>query len=173
MPIWGWVVSGLVLLWAVIYLASIIVLRRQRRHYEEHGKNLIGWILQANSSLYSSGGIDKPAQILVAFDAVDPNDQLMRELVSRITDLKEAKPTGAAEVEVAQLLKDETYRPFERFRLPIEFTGGREVYSMHIWVERSKLPDGVLRHPFVRCLVLLDEQKSRPLMVEYQPGDEK
>ena len=77
------------------------------------------------------------------------------------------------ETSLAKLVRDESYRPYTRFRLPNEFTGGREVYSVHIWVERSLLPDKVLKHPFVRCLLFTDQPDSRALMTQYRPADDE
>jgi hypothetical protein len=173
MPIWGWVCTGLVVLAVVLLVFSVIADRRQWKYYQEHGERVVGWIVQANTSLYSSGGLDKPAQILVAFDGGDEPDPALADLATVVAELKGTDPEDDVEAEVARLVNDESYRPFERFRLPLAFTGGREVYSMHIWVKRSLLPGGVLRHPFVRCLVLRDDPKSRPLMDSYRESDEK
>src|SRR5262249_37312956 len=146
---------------------------QERRYYEEHAEPMVGWIVQANPALYDRGAIDRPAQILVAFDG-DPAkpDAEIAEMAMRAAGLKQLVPEDPAEAEVSLLVADETYRPFERFKLPKRFTGGRKVYSMHVWVVRALLPDGVLRHPFVRCLVLRDEEKRRPRMMPYKRSDD-
>jgi hypothetical protein len=173
MPIWGWICSGLAVLAALVVVYAVIDTRRMWRHYREHADEMVGWVVQANTALYSPGGLDRPAQILVAFDARgDEPDPAVAEVARRAAALKGEQPTDPTEVEVARLVNDEDYRPFQRFLLPREFTGGREVYSMHVWVQRAKLPGGVLRHPFVRCLVLRDEPATRPLMVPYRPSDD-
>lgn len=172
MPIWGWVCVGLVVLAVLFFVWVSFQDKQTRKKYEEHGTPVIGWIVQANNDLYERGNFDKPAQILVCFDAEDnPPDEFMAKLAERVAELKGADPDTKAERAVARLVNDESYQPFKRFLLPKSFTDGREVYSMHVWVERAKLPDGVLQYVFVRCLVLADEENTRPLMAEYKKRD--
>jgi hypothetical protein len=184
MPIWGWVCAGLVVVAAGLVVLGTIDERKLRRHYAEHAERAIGWIVQANTALYTSGAEGKdrdrtgvswggsPAQILVAFGAgADEPDPYMAELAERVAALKGERPDDPDEVAVARLVDDEAYRPRERFRLPDGFTGGREVYSMHVWVDRALLFGGVLRHPFVRCLVFPDDPNARALMDAYRPAD--
>ena len=174
MPIWGWVCSGLAVLAVLVVIYAVIADRRMAKYYEEHAEPMVGWIVQANTALFSSGGLDKPAQILVALDGqTDTPDPAIGELAQRMAALKSERAKTPTDAEVARLVKDEEYRPFERFLLPREFTGGREVYSMHVWVKRSLLPGGVLRHPFVRCLVLREEANQRPFMTGYKPSDDE
>lgn len=78
--------------------------------------------------------------------------------------MKGERFADAVRTEVAALVDDEAYRPYSRFLLPKEFTGGREVYSAHVWIARQYLPDGFLTLPFVRACALTGAQKSRPLM---------
>lgn len=178
MPIWGWVCVGLVtvlaLVWALIVVYGLVVNRRERRLYEADAEEFVGWIVQANTALYSAGGIDRPAQVLVAFDGVPAvPDPSVGELAARMAALKGREPSDGTEAFVADLVNDESYKPFERFRLPDEFTGGREVYSVHVWVERSLLPDSRLQHPFIRCLLFRDQPDTRPLMGRYRPSDDQ
>jgi hypothetical protein len=149
--------------------------KKQEQRIREHGKRVIGWIVQANPELYRVGSMDRPAQILVAFDAEpNPPDDFMEELAKRAASLKEdEEPTSESEEAVADLVKDERYRPFQRFLLPKDFASRRKVYSMHVWVKRKYLSGSKLLHPFVRCYVIEDDDKSRPLMAEYEPGDKK
>jgi hypothetical protein len=165
---------GLVVLAVLFFVWLNIDEKRTRRRYEAEGVPVIGWIVQANDDLYAPGNFDKPAQILVCFDAeANPPDSFMAKLAERVVELKGEDPDRKAEAKVARLVNDETYQPFKRFLLPKEFTGGREVYSMHVWVQRALLPERVLQYVFVRCLVLENDQNSRPLMVEYKKGDKK
>ena len=174
MPIWGWVCLGLVALVILFAVYALMSESRLRRHYERNADPMVGWIVQANPVLYDDDGWDNVAQILVAFDAPSKTpDPEIGELAARVAELKTSEPDGEEEAEVAELVRDETYRPFEWFKLPEEFTGGREVYSIHVWVERELLPGRRLRHPFVRCLVMRDEANSRVLMDKYRRSDAK
>jgi hypothetical protein len=172
MPIWGWICLGALLV-SVAFLAWAIVNSRiEERRCREEGKRVLGWIVQANSDLYSTGSIDRPAQILVCFDARDnPPDPFMEDLARRAGVLKRKESQSAEEDEVAALVKDESYRPFQRFLLPRKFTQGKLVYSMHVWVKRKHLPAGKLKYAFVRCYALEDDEKSRSLMAPYEASD--
>jgi hypothetical protein len=178
MPIWGWLCGsacgGLFFLVVLLYAYALLSQRREWRYYKANATPVVGWIVQANSKLYSPEGWDSPAQVLIAFDS-EPGelDESVRELAARVASLKDTDPDDPAEAAVAELVTDEGYKPFERFRLPNDFTGGREVYSFHVWVERSMLPDRHLQHPFIRCLVLVDEPKNRVVMDEYKPEDDR
>jgi hypothetical protein len=178
MPIWGWVCSGLVIFAGIALFLLVIWAdlheRKMAKRYAEDAELVVGWIVQANKVLYyPESNLERPAQILVSASArSDPPDPFMADLAKRVAALKGEEPETELEAEVAKLVNDESYREFERFLLPLEFTSGREVYSMHIWVKRSLLPGGALRNPFVRCLVLWDDPATGPRMVAYQPGDD-
>jgi hypothetical protein len=160
---------GLVVLFVALLVYGGIADAKEEQLYLREATPVLGWIVQANSVLYSRGGASSPAQILVSFESVP--DEKMAELALRLSMLKRTDPTNPIEAEVAALVNDESYRPYERFRLPTEFTGGPEVYSMHIWVRRDKLPDHMLTLPFVRCLAFPDRPDTRPRMIEYTDSD--
>ena len=146
----------------------------QEKRSLERGKRVLGWIVQANSDLYDAGSGDAPAQILVSFDAKsDPPDDFMEQLAERVAELKGKEPETAIEAEVAALVNDEQYRPNQRSLLPAKFTGGREVYSVHLRIRREYLPAGKIKLSYVRCCVIDDEEKSRPLMLPYEPKDKE
>ena len=42
--------------------------RSERKYYEEAATPLVGWLVQANTKLYSPDGWDSPAQVLIALD---------------------------------------------------------------------------------------------------------
>lgn len=174
--LWVWIVLGVigafVLIIAGLVVWAIIDSTLQEKRLHKEGKRVLGWIVQANPDLYATGSIDNAAQILVSFDAdTDPPDDFMEELAGQVAALKGETPKSSIAAEVALLVNDETYRPFQRHELPMEFTSGRSVYSMHVWVKRQYLPAGKLKNAYVRCLVIEDDHRTRPLMVEYQPSD--
>jgi hypothetical protein len=172
MPIWGWVCSGLVALAALWLVYAVIAEAAEDRRYRREATPVLGWIVQANSALFAPGAIARPAQILVAFDApASGRDEHLAELARRVAVLKGTDPSDPVEAEVARLVNDESYKPFKRFRLPDAFTGGRAVYSMHIWVERDKLPGKQLTLPFVRCLVYPDRPDTKARITEYLDSD--
>jgi hypothetical protein len=174
MPIWGWVCLGAPLVPIALVVWAIVNSRLQEKRTLERGKRLLGWIVQANSDLYDAGSVDAPAQILVSFDAKsDPPDDFMEQLAERVAALKGKEPETGVEAEVAALVNDERYRPYQRSLLPARFTGGKEVYSLHVRVRREYLPAGKIKHSYVRCCVIDDEEKSRPLMLPYEPKDKE
>ena len=173
----GWWIAGFVcvglVLAAVAFIAwASIAADREEKHYREHGEEVLGWIVQANTDLYESGNVMKPAQVFFSFDRSIPDPGgYFTDLARRAARLKGKSPKDPAEAEVAELVSDESYRPFERDELPREFTGGREVYSGHIMILRGKLPGSRLQHPYVRLLVLRDEPDKRMLMADYTPDE--
>jgi hypothetical protein len=44
---------------------------------------------------------------------------------------------------------------------------------MHVRIKRKYLPAGKIKHPYVRCCVMDGEEKSRPLMLPYEPMDKQ
>jgi hypothetical protein len=140
----------------------------------EKGQPVLGWIVQANNALYEPGETDRPAQILITFDpSVSDPAAVLSEITARVAALKDEDPRDPVKAEVARLINDESYRPYERAQLPAAFTGGPEVFSTHVWVKRSLLPMGVLDLPFVRCRAVKDDETSRVLMVGYEAGDRR
>jgi hypothetical protein len=97
----------------------------------------------------------------------------MEQLAERVAALKGKELETAIEAEVAALVNDERYRPNQRLLLPARFTGGKEVYSLHVRIRRQYLPAGKIKHSYVRCCVIADEEKSRPLMLPYEPKDKE
>ena len=179
MPFWGWialVVGVLVLVVIGLVVWAIIDGMAQDKRYQKEGTKLLGWIVQANPVLYEAGGMDNAALILLSFDAKsDPPDPFMFNLAARVAEIKRGQaPSTPAEGELAVMnaINDDTYRAFERYRLPDDFTGGREVYAMHAWISRSLLPGTTLQYVYIRCLVIRDDPKSRAMMIAYEPQDE-
>ena len=146
---------------------------RHERHVRQKGVPVFAWILQANASLLQPGTTDRGVQVLFTFDKTVPNlPEYLQALVKKAAALKGTKPTNPDEAEVARLVTDETYRPFVRAALPKSFTGGPEVYSAHVWVERKLLPTGALHRPYLYCVAIEAEPDSRVLMVPYPAGDQ-
>lgn len=176
MGLWAWI--GLFVGAAVLVIVGLVVWAivdgmAQDKRYREQGTKVLGWIVQANPVLYEAGGMDNVALILVSFDAnPDPPDPFMFHLAERIAEIKRGKPTTPDEAEVSVAISDDTYRPFHRYRLPDELTGGREVYCMHAWISRALLPGSTLQYVHIRCLVIRDDPKSRAMMVAYEAKDE-
>jgi hypothetical protein len=177
MSLWMWIalaVGVLVLVIVALVAWAIIDGMKQDQRYLEQGTRVLGWIVQANPVLYSGGGMDNAALVLISFDAkADPPDPFMYQLANEIAQIKNGTPpTSPAEAEVSVTLSDDTYRPFQRIRIPDELTGGREVYAMHVWVSRALLPGTTLQYVYIRCLVIRDDPKSRAMMIKYEPHDE-
>lgn len=179
---WIWICGLVGVAFFLAVLLSIVLVFAHRRivrsfaeefeDYRNRGKSYVGWIVQANNSLYKSEGWDRPAQILIDLDGPNVLDESVGEVARRMAELKDRNPRDRDSALVAKLVSDENYRPFERFLLPSSFTGGRRIYSFHVWVEREKLP-GRLSHPFVRCLVLVDEPDKRVVMDNYCTEDDQ
>ena len=170
----GWLCAGFVLLTAAATIAMSLAAARHERYVLAKGRPVLGWVVQAPAALFRPGPTSQPAQILFTFDpTVSDPAALLAEVAARMRDLRNQSPPDAVTAEVARLVKDTTYRPYERFRLPAAFTGGPEVYFGHVYVKRELLPAGVLDVPFARCRAIPDDEDSRVLMVAYEPGDRR
>jgi hypothetical protein len=169
MIVWvcGWACLLAVVLLAVMLTASSIGARRHERYVREKGEPVVAWVVQANNVLYQPGDGSRAAQALITFETIPDVESYMAELIGRIGKLKDTTPADPTEAEVARLVTDETYKPFGRHELPRTFTGGREVFSVHVWVERELLPAGYLDRPFVRAIAVRDDDDSRVLMAPY------
>jgi hypothetical protein len=165
---------GFVLLVAVVTVFQSRAATRHERYVRENGRPVLGWVVQAPAALFETSRTNREAQILFTFDpAVTDPAALLAELAAKARALRNQTPTGPADAAVAQLVKDTTYRPYERFRLPTAFTGGPEVFLGQVYVERDLLPAGVLDVPFVRCRAVAEDDDSRVLMAAYEPGDRR
>lgn len=123
--------------------------RRRRRRVLENGRLVRGWIVQANSALFQPGPVDLPAVVLFSFEDV-PDDRLA-ELARRLFRLKTEPPADVVESGLSWLVRDETYRPKFRHRLPDGFTGGTEAHVAHVVVRRALLPDRRLAGRSIYC----------------------
>lgn len=161
--------AGLLLVAAVA--ATPLLLEVERRRILARSAPLRGWIVQANMALWEEGPHDAPAQLLVSFpgDREAPDGPL-RALADRLAELKTRPPADDVERSVAGLVTDETYRPGDRVLLPLAFTGGLEVHSVHVWILRRLLPRGKLTIPFVRCMAI-PGSSGEVLMVSYHPAE--
>lgn len=172
LPPAGWMCAGLLVLAVVLTLLQSRAAARHERHVLANGRPVLGWIVQAPAALFEPGDGSRPAQIVLTFDpAVADPTVLLAGLAVRLRELRDRPPKDGPTAEIARLLNDATYRPYERHRLPPELTGGPEVYFAHVYVKRELLPAGVLDVPFVRCMALPDEDDSRVLMAPYEPTD--
>jgi hypothetical protein len=171
MPIWGWICVSIVILLAGVIIYYAIVIKNLEKRHEAEGELMVGWIVQANNILYQPGSMASWAQILVAFDEPEFPDPHASVLALSFAELKDGQATTADEKKIAKLVRDERAMPNERFRLPKTYTRGREIYSMHVMVERYLLPKGYLHLPFVRVSVIRDDANSRVLMRKYKKSD--
>ena len=165
MPVWGWVCVGLTVA-AVAFIVYANVVDRKRRAYTlENGEKTHGWLVQANSALFEDGNMDLPALVVISPDEeTNDDEEFMTDLAERIMELK--SETGRvigrtkAERAVSKLMSDETYIEGRKDRLPGEFTDGREVYLVHIYIYRDHLPLKRLEDRQVLCSVVWDDDKA-------------
>lgn len=147
-----WVLSayliGIAAVLSVLLLIGGRVIWHRRRAFAD-GKRLVGWIVQANNLLFRSGDESAPALVLISF--THPNGEGLESLAREVGRLKQQTPTTSVEREVAKIVRDETYRPLVRYRLPSGFTPGMEVYAVNVWVERKWLPEGRLTDMRLVC----------------------
>lgn len=163
-----------VLVAVVLTVCMSLAAGRHERHVMEKGRPVVGWVVQAPAAIFQPGETDRAAQILLTFDPAVPDPPaLLTELAARLRELRDRPPKDGATAEIARLVNDATYRPYERFRLPDALTGGAAVFFAHVYVKRELLPAGVLDLPFVRCRAIPDEEDSRVLMVGYEAEDRR
>ena len=122
---------------------------RKRSQTLAEGSRVVGWLVQANRLLFQPGNASAPALLLISFDS--PDGVGLERLAAEVARLKSEQPTTKIEKAVAALVRDETYRPEVRVKLPEEFTGGTEVYAVNVWIEREFLPEGFLTQRRILC----------------------
>lgn len=172
LPPAGWMCLGLLILAVVLTVLQSRAAGRHERYVLENGRPVLGWIVQAPAALFQPGETSRPAQILLTFDpAVADPPALLAGVAARLRELRDSPPKDGPTADIARLLNDATYRPYERFRVPAVLTGGPEVFLAHVYVKRELLPAGVVDVQFVRCLAMPDEDDSRVLMAPYEPDD--
>ena len=115
---------------------------RGKGNVRENGVSLVAWIVQANDSLFRASGGDAPAHILISFE--DRDGESLEAIRDKVIALKNGSPTTPDEQRVARIVRDEDFHPDARYRLPLDFTGGVEVYSAGVWIEKKHLPAGRL-----------------------------
>jgi hypothetical protein len=168
MPIWGWVCVGLTVAFIALIAYGAVRDSIDQNRILREGVPVVAYIVQANSSLFQPGGMDSPAQALITFDETIPEvDAFLEDLAGRVAALKGEFPDDPVGRQVAVLVNDEAYRPHTRHLLPAEFTEGREVYSVHIWIVRRYLPGGKLTRTFVLARAIEGEPSSRVIMIPY------
>lgn len=173
-PAAGWLCVGFVLLAVILALLQSRAATRHERYVMEKGRPMLGWIVQAPAALFQPGDTSRPAQIVFTFDpAVTDPPARLAELAVRLRELRDRPPKDGPTADIARLLNDATYRPYERFRLPDALTGGPEVFFAHVYVKRELLPAGAIEVPFVRCRAIPEDEDSRVLMTAYEPDDRR
>jgi hypothetical protein len=148
----------------VIFIVVVNVIDRKRRAATlANGEHTHGWLVQANNALFEEGTLDNPALVVVSPDkATNDDEDFMTELAERIMELKsvgEVIGDNKAERAVSKLMKDEAYIEGKRDKLPKEFTNGREVYLVHIYIYRDHLPDKRLGGRKIYCAIVWDDRK--------------
>ncbi len=176
MPIWGWVCVALTVL-GVIFVVVVNVLDSKKRAATlANGEHTHGWLVQANQALFEEGNLDNPALVIVSTDAATNDDEdYMTELAERIMELKsvgEILGDTKAERAVSKLMKDEAYVEGKRDKLPTEFTDGREVYLVHIYIYRNHLPDKRLGGRKIYCAIVWDDPKAMVCTRPFPEDDE-
>jgi hypothetical protein len=126
--------------------------RRQRGRVLAEGVPVVGYIVQANNELFKPGRGSAPAQVLISF--TNPKGEGLEELAYAVARLKSEAPENPLEQTVAKLVRDETFRPGTRVRLPAQFAHGAEVYSVDVWIERQLLPEGRLTKTRLNCIAI-------------------
>jgi len=90
----------------------------------------------------------------------------LAEIAARLAYLKTHEPENETDRTVARLVVDERFRPRKRTRLPVEFTGGLEVHSVDLMVERNLLPAGYITESVIHCKAMPGEA-GRTWMTPY------
>lgn len=89
MPIWGWVCTGLMVAFVAFVVYCLIRNGMDEKRIRREGRQLVAYIVQANTALYRQGGGNSPAQVLITFDETIPNvHEYLGDLAARVAALK-------------------------------------------------------------------------------------
>ncbi|MBN9524139.1 hypothetical protein J0H58_37460 [bacterium] len=148
MPVWLWIVVGIVVLLGVAVVAFFVwaskTSGRVRADILERGEDTTAWIVDVEPP---EGLMWAIALVLVSPDPDVPADT-MRALARRVRAVraKKRKPADRDEATVARLTKKQL-DALGRERLPDGFTGGWEVYSAFMDLgplDEENLPEDAL-----------------------------
>jgi hypothetical protein len=136
---------------------------------EVNGVDVVAWIYEAHPEAYQPGPHDKPAHVLVCFDeSVQDVAKLLATVAGRMHQVEATGPTNEAEDEVARVV-EKTIPHDKKYLIPPEITGGPEVYLTYVYLERAKLPGGVLELDYVHGRTLPGE-RAMVYMEPYPKG---
>ena len=111
-----------------------------QEEFFEKGELALGCIVAVNNRLFKRGFLDLPGYIIYTFDGYyEDNLEEFEELADEVYDLSGTKQEDKSLKKIAYLLEDMMENDFG-IRLPLEMTGGREVFFSSIMFNRKYLP---------------------------------
>jgi uncharacterized protein YegJ (DUF2314 family) len=116
-----------------------------------NGRFVVAYVVIANKLLMRDGKDDAPCLAVISFDESVGHDQLF-DIATTISSVKGQEPVEPALKVAAEMVNNEEYVPFKRTQVPIELTGGKVVYAVHLMLFRQHLIGGKLIMPAISCL---------------------
>lgn len=111
-----------------------------QEEFFEKGEFALGCIVAANNKLFKRGLLDLPGYIIYTFDGYyEENVEEFEELANEVYDIGGTRQEDKSLKKIAYLLEDMMENDFG-IRLPLEMTGGREVFFSSIMFNRKYLP---------------------------------
>jgi hypothetical protein len=159
---WNWLIVAVVVIGAAGYALLRVIDRRQANRLRKHGVPVIAAVVQVNDRAFreaSKWETAPPGQFIITFDpAVQQPKAFLPLLAARMMNLKGTQPTDPDEQAVAKIVTDETYRFWQRIKLPQSFTGGPKVFVVYFDVYQGLLPGGRLASPWIECIATPGEK---------------
>lgn len=111
-----------------------------QEEFFEQGEFALGCIVAANNKLFKRGLLDSPGYIIYTFDEYyEENMEELEGFADEVYDLGGTKQENKSLKKIAYLLEEMMENDFG-IRLPLEMTGGREVFFSSIMFNRKYLP---------------------------------
>ena len=108
-----------------------------QEEFFEQGEFALGCIVAANNKLFKRGLLDLPGYIIYTFDEYyEENMEELERLADEVYDLGGTKQKNKLLKKRAYLLEEMMENDFG-IRLPLEMTGGREVFFSSIMLNRK------------------------------------
>ncbi len=127
---------------------------KKEQRVQRDGTLFWGYLVQANNVLFQPGNDNAPGQVVFTFEKSPDGLAAAEQAAARLAELKTEDPADKTEESLLELVRNESYDPGSRKKLPAKFTGGRDLYLAHVWIWRERLPKRRLTAEKIRCVAL-------------------
>jgi hypothetical protein len=155
-----------------LWMDSLLWVYFRQGTLRKNGEIVWGHIVQANNALFSKGFGDLPADVIFSFDPhYDDAIGELEGIAAALFELKGTRPEDPAAKRIAKHLTAEITRAW-KLPVPVDLTGGREVFLTTIMVCRAHLPGRHLAASLFPLLATREQTKAAMILSSrYWPAE--